>query len=45
VTDALADCEFDGGDVAGWLRWALRRVHPGHAWIEVLDRARAGQQS
>jgi Aminoglycoside-2''-adenylyltransferase len=21
---------------AGWLRWALRRVHPGHAWIGAL---------
>jgi Aminoglycoside-2''-adenylyltransferase len=26
-------------DAAGWLRWALQRVHPGHAWIGALDRA------
>jgi hypothetical protein len=32
-------------DAAGWLRRALQRVHPGHAWIEALDRARAGQPS
>ncbi len=31
--------------VAGWLHWALQRVHPGHAWIGALDRARAGQAS
>jgi hypothetical protein len=30
-------------DAAGWLRRALQRVHPGHAWIEALDRARAGE--
>ena len=23
-------------DCAGWLRWALRRVHPGHAWIAAI---------
>jgi hypothetical protein len=22
----------------GWLRQALARVHPGHAWISVMDR-------
>jgi len=32
-------------DAAGWLRWALYRVHPGHAWIEALDRARGGRGS
>ena len=21
---------------AGWLRWALARVHPGHAWLSAL---------
>lgn len=21
----------------GWLRWALERVHPGHAWLERLE--------
>jgi hypothetical protein len=30
---------------AGWLRWALQRVHPCHVWIEALDRARAGRRS
>jgi hypothetical protein len=34
-----------GENAAGWLRWALQRVHPGHAWIGALDRARAGQPS
>lgn len=34
-----------GGDAAGWLRWALQRVHPGHAWIEALDQARSGPPS
>ena len=24
--------------VAGWLQQALRRVHPGHAWIGALGR-------
>jgi Aminoglycoside-2''-adenylyltransferase len=32
-------------DAVGWLSWALRRVHPGHAWIGVVDRARGGQTS
>jgi len=32
-------------DAAGWLRWALERVHPGHAWIEALGQARAGRAS
>jgi hypothetical protein len=30
-----------GRDAAAWLRWALQRVHPGHAWIGALDRAAA----
>jgi hypothetical protein len=25
-------------NAAGWLRWALRRVHPGHPWIDVVGR-------
>jgi hypothetical protein len=33
------------GDAAGWLSWALQRVHPGHAWIEALDRAQSGPPS
>jgi hypothetical protein len=24
---------------AGWLRWALARVHPGHAWLGALGQA------
>lgn len=40
ATAALLD-----DDAAGWLRWALERVHPGHEWIGALDRARAGRPS
>jgi Aminoglycoside-2''-adenylyltransferase len=29
------------GDCVVWLRWALRRVHPGHRWIGVLGDPRA----
>jgi hypothetical protein len=43
--DFAATAGLLGEDAAGWLRWALQRVHPGHAWIEALDRARAGQPS
>jgi hypothetical protein len=43
--DFAATAGLLGGDAAGWLRWALERVHPGHAWTEALDRARAGQAS
>jgi hypothetical protein len=25
-----------GPGAVGWLRWALLRVHPGHAWIGAL---------
>jgi hypothetical protein len=25
-----------GGGAAGWLGWALARVHPGHAWLSAL---------
>lgn len=42
--DFAATAGLLGEDAAGWLRWA-QRVHPGHAWIEALDRARAGQPS
>jgi hypothetical protein len=31
ATKALLDPQ-----AADWLRWALRRVHPGHAWIGAL---------
>ena len=24
------------GAAAGWLGWALARVHPGHAWLRAL---------
>jgi hypothetical protein len=27
---------------AGWLRWALQRVHPGHPWIDVMGRMEQG---
>ena len=43
--DFAATAGLLGEDAAGWLRWALQRVHPGHAWIEALDRARTGQPS
>jgi hypothetical protein len=32
-------------DAAGRLSWALRRVHPGHAWFGAVARARGGQTS
>ena len=43
--DFAATAGLLGAGAAGWLRGALQRVHPGHAWIEALDRARGGQAS
>ena len=36
--DFAATAPLLGDDAAGWLRQALRRVHPGHAWIGALGR-------
>jgi len=37
--DFAATANVLGEGAAGWLRWALQRVHPGHAWIDALGRA------
>lgn len=34
--DFAAAAPLLGDDAIGWLRWALQRVHPGHAWIAAL---------
>lgn len=34
--DFAATLPLLDGAAADWLRWALARVHPGHAWISAL---------
>ncbi len=37
-----ATVPLPGAGAAAWLRWALRRVHPGHPWIHVLGQMAQG---
>jgi hypothetical protein len=48
--EAKNQADFDamlpllGDDALGWLEQALRRVHPGHSWIEAVASAESLQR-